>query len=538
MASALSRFPLTLLLAACAILELALHRIGLHLSAAPTGPGVTTAPDALRTVLERGGPFLLNLTGLLALSTFTWGTVTFIRDRHLLGLPDRMIITFLGGLFLPLATLGLLVPLPAAVAPHLTTAFALLLLALVVGFVRRPGALRPKLGVAFLAAPMLLRSYWSLSQQIPVLGPSGPWSELPAQLFEVAEDMVVVGGFASFLFFAPFPRRAHVLSPIPVTVAAMITAAAALFIRYHYPEAMQAAYHGLGLNVPPPSLRALIHLSALFFFVLAIGSLALRTGHERSTALGLGLVGVSGFQLQLPYQLLLTLVGMMLLVRAALEGAPGLGAAALAGAHATTAPTAAVWTEYLRRLSLAAARPPESGEAMILQNHGHQIAHLRGLRDGVVFSLRILQGRDGLERLEVLMGEPPREGAPFSLRRKRGLRGRRMSGRDEGDLLTLGVADFDREVIIHDRGDDSRTLLADPELQASLLQLLHGWLGLWPDEGLHYIARPPDDGWPLPLAELSFSPEVAGTDDLVALLALLSTIARRLRVPRGGPAPS
>ena len=533
MPSLLSRLPLTLLLAICAFLELAFQRVGLRLSGPASSPAVATgAPDRVRVALEQTGPFLLHLSGLLALAIFAWGVVNFIRDRHLLGLADRMIITFLAGLFLPLAAMGLVVPLPAAVAPHLNTAFALLVLALVVGFLRRPAAIRPKLGVAFLALPMLLRSYWSLSQQIPALAPSGPWSELPAQLFEVAEDLVVVGGFSSFLFFAPFPRRTTMLAPIPVTIAATITAAVALFVRYAYPEAAQACYYGLGLNLPPPSLRVLVHLAALFFFVVALVGLGMRPGLERASALGLALVGVSGFQLQHPYQLLLTLVGLMLLVRAALEAAPGLVASAETG-RPEAGPSAAQWTEYLHRLSEAATRPPESCEAVVLQNHGHQIAHLRGLRDGVGFSLRVLQCRDSIERLEVIMGEPPREGAPVSLRRKRGRRGHRVGARDQGDLLTLGVPEFDSEVVVHDRGEAARPLLADPELQQNLLQLLHGWLGLWPGVGLHYIARPPSDGWPLPLAELGFAPEVASTDEPAALLALLSTIARRLRVPRG-----
>ena len=293
----------------------------------------------------------------------------------------------------------------------------------------------------------------------------------------------------------------------------MVTAAVALFIRYHYPEAVQASYHGLGLNVPPPSLRVLIHLSALFFFVLAIGSLALRPGPERATALGLALVAVSG-----------------------LPAAAALPAAAHPGrddaAHPRRArgragrgccgqrrrPTTGPRPRWrLDRVPAAArggrARPPESGEAVILQNHGHQIAHLRGKRDGVGFSLRILQGRDSIERLEVLMGEPPREGAPVSLRRKRGLRGHRVSARDEGELLTLGVAEFDHEVVVHDRGDTAARCSPTPSSSRTCLQLLHGWLGLWPGEGLHYIARPPADGWPLPLAELTFAPDVAGTEE-------------------------
>ncbi len=537
-AASRSRFPLVLLLAISALVELLLNRVATRLAGPPQS-------ELSALLFGSGAPFTQHFTGLLGFGVFSWGATIFLRDRNLLRLPDRMVFTFLAALFLPLAGMGLVVPLPKSVAPHLATAFGLLVLGLTVGFLRRPAALRAKLGVICLVGPLLLHCYWTLTQQLPALAPSGRLGELPAQLFEIAENMVVVGAFASFLFFAPFPRRSSLFSPIPVTAAALVTAAVALLIRYHYPEAVQAAYHGLGLNVPPPSLHVLMHLSALFFFVLTIATLALRKGPERETALGLLLLGTSGFQLQAPYQLLLTLTGLMTVMRAAIAaGADGEAPATMPGWAEGAGPTPAAWGEFLPRLAAACSRPEAAGEAVLLQHQGQQVAHVRGKRDGLPFTLRILTGARGVDRLEVVLGEPGSGDPPLTLQRGRGLRGLRVAGKAGGRAVTV-APELDRELQVSEagggliperpdgaRGPGAATALADPELQATLLQLLHGWVGIWPGEGLHYVARPDADGWPLPLAEIGFSPEVAATDEVVALVALLSSLGRRFRLPR------
>jgi hypothetical protein len=518
--SLLSKLPLVILVAISATLELVLNRVGVHLMSARERSG------ALFKVVDLGGLYTFYLTGLLALAAFSWATLVQIRDRRLLRAPDRIAFTVLSALFLPMAAMGLFFNLPQKVAPHLNTAFGLVLAAMVVGFLRQRAPLRAKLGVFYLAAPLLLHCYWLMTQQIPALSPEGRLSELPSQLFVTAEHLVVVGAFAAFLFFAPFPRLVNLLEPIPVVVAVLVTSGIALLARYRYLEAAQAAYYGLGLNLPPPSVHGLMHLAALFFFSLTLGALVMRGTREREVALGLYLVGVSGFHLQLPYQLLLTLLGMMQVVRGslderALEDEP---AEAKPGAF----PEPAVWKHYLQRLARACASPPDSGEAVLLQNGGQQVAHLRGQRDRLPFTLRLAQKGGSLQQIEVTIGKHPKEAAPISVTRRGELRGRRVTQRSAGPKVKLHQPSLDEQFEVHWAADRPTELLH--KHAESLERLVHGWLGVWPGEGVHYLTQPGPDGWPVPVAEVVFSAEDASVEEVQELVALLEAIARNAGV--------
>jgi hypothetical protein len=301
-------------------------------------------------------------------------------------------------------------------------------------------------------------------------------------------------------------------------------------VRYHYDEAVRAADSGFGLNLPPPSVEMLVPLAAVFFFILTLCTLANHAGTERSTALGLLLVAVSGFHLELSAQFLLTLIGMMLLVRSAIAAAPGEERVAGESAPAE-APTCAAWNEYLKRLAVACSRPESSGEAVLLQNHSHQMAHLRGRRDGVPFAVRLLCRAGRVERLEAVMGQPPSDCAPLSLQRTAELRGRRVSQKGAGATVRLQAPDFDERFSLRDATGQAGSLLDDSALRLGMSQMIHGWLGLWPGEGLRYLAQPGKDGWPLPLAEIAFAPEMASTEDLESLMRVLGDLARRARVP-------
>jgi hypothetical protein len=519
-----SRLPLFLILAASASLELLLNRIGVHLLGAERERALF---PTLFKIVDHAGLFSFYLTGILALFVFAWAATVVIRDRQILGVVDRMGFAMLSALFLPIAAMGTVVTLPSQVAPHLNTAFVLLLLVIVVGFVRQPTSLRSKLGLVYLTSPLLLHAAWLAVQQIPSLTPGGAWSELPSQLFEAGEHLVVVGAFATFLFFAPFPRTRVLFAPLPLGISVVVTASAALFIRYAYPVAALCAYHGLGINIPPPSFQGLLHLTALFFFVLTLATLVLRTPPERASAGGLYLIAISGFHLQLPYQLVLTLLGVMQIGRAALEArrtAP------------SNEPSPEAWTAYLRRLASACARPAETGEAVVLHGKGQSVGQIRGTRDGLPFALRVVSQGSDLEKLEAQIGAPPEEPPPFSLLRTRGSRGRRVSAPpSEGTPLAVKIDGFERLFSVRGGSVDAQRFLSDPELRLGLENLVHGWLGLWPEKGVRYLAHPPPDGWPLPLAELTFSPADAPTEEIEALVALLSGLARRAGV---GKAPT
>jgi hypothetical protein len=512
-----ARIPLVLLVAVSATLELALNRIGVHLMSDPE-----VRRGTLFQVVDQGGLFTFYLTGLLALAAFTWATVVLIRDRNLLKVPDRIAFTFLAALFLPLCSMGLLFSLPEKVAPHLNTAFGLLLVAVVVSFLRQPAPLRAKLGVFYLSAPLLLHCYWLMTQQIAALTPKGSFAEVPSHLFVTAEHLVVVGAFAAFLFFAPFPRLVNLLEPIPVIAAVLVTGAVALLTKYQYLETAQAAYYGLGINLPPPSAHGLMHLAALFFFVLTVGALLMRGPRERGTALGLYLIAVSGFHLQLPYQFLLTLLGVMQVGRSSLDP----NALSAEQVRPPLAPSPEAWKAYFQRLAESCAQPHDSGEVVLLQNGGQQVAHVRGQRDGLPFTLRIQHAGGQVERFEATVGRPPKDPPPLALSR----RGERAAQRSTGARVKLKLPSFDDRFNLHDGTGEATDLFGDALLVEKVQRLIRGWLGLWPGEGVYYLSQPGPDGGPVPVAEIAFSAEYASTEEIAELVGLLVTLAGRVRV--------
>ena len=355
----------------------------------------------------------------------------------------------------------------------------------------------------------------------------------PTLVFQASEHLLVVGAYAIFLFFVPIRRKSELLRPVPLAVTVTLTAGVAIFTRHDYETARQVADLGLGLVLPMSpaggiwqhgSVLFLMHLGALFFAVLTLCTLAGGDRMQKGTVLGLALIGVAGFHVQLPtqpliYQFLLTLVGMMLIVRSSLPQSSEAGAPGLA------APSLKDWNSYFQHLARVCSSPPESGESVLLQTGLQHVGHVRGKLDGRPYSVRLLQSRGSLKQFEVYIGATVKDPAPVSIQRKRGGRGRRVRGRGFGERVRAHEQRFDRQFAIKDSTDKLAQLLADDELRLRLEQQIHGWLGLWPGEGLRYEAAPWADGWPVPVAEVAFSPESADTRDVVELLDLLVCLA-------------
>ncbi len=496
-----------------ALAELLLNRVALRLvSGSIARPAWVQAVDA-------GGLFFFYLTGLLALGLFTWSVLVLIRDNDLFGLPERVVLAALTALFLPMAAASLIMGLPSVVAAHLNTSFMLVTAALTFGFLRRPASLRAKLGLVYLVVPLLLLGYWRMVQQIPDLAPSGRLAELPNKVFVASENLAVLGALAMFLFFAPLPRRAALTSPLPLGVATAVCAAVAVITHTHYGTMTRVVFFGLGFNLPPMSLNALLHLGALFFFVVTIVSLVMRSGPSRELGLGLGLVAVSGFHLQLPYQLLLTLVGLITVIRASMElrtGQRSLGAGDRPGRGCT----AGQWRAYLEHLGRTCSDEPDSSEAVIVATEEHRIAHVRGLREGRPFNFRFVQSGSEIEQLDLALGEPGRDPAPAAILRRKGSRGRRIWRRGGGRRVLTGDAAFDREFAVHDRTGSMAGLLQESEIRQQMSGRNHGLIAVWPGEGVRYTTRPGAEGWPVPVAEVAFDPEGADISELQGLLEL------------------
>ena len=508
----MNRLPLTLILAFCAVCELLLNRVALRLVALG---GVRASWVQL---VDLGGLFFFYLTGLLALGMFTWSSMVLIRDRELFGLPARVLMAGLMALFLPMAAAGLFVGMPDAYAAHLNSSFILLCLGMLIGLLSRPAPIRAKLGLFYLVVPLLLHGYWLLTQQVPALAPTGKLVDLPTRVYMASENLAVLGALAMFLFFSPLPRRSNISSPIPL-MAGVLSCAAMGLLSYFFPSRVSQLVHlGLGFNLPPISTAAILHLVALFFFVVTVVSLALRRGPSRDLALGLILVATSGFYLQLPYQLLLTLVGLLTIIRAAIAMRPGMEPTSPQEFRGQGC-TDQQWRAYMDHLADQCADGADGAEAVVVNTEEHQISQVRGARGGLPFVLRFVRSGGELEQMDLSMGEPVRGRAVASLSRRRGSRGGRIWRRGAGRRVVSGEAAFDSAVAAHDRSGALAGLLAQAPIRLELQHHLHGWLGLWPTEGLRYVSRPGADSWPVPVAEIAFDPEGA---DVSALLGLLN----------------
>ena len=532
MGSIVNRLPLTLLLVICALADLVLRRIATPLLYASSARHTT-----LYKVVSVSGQYFFYLSGLLALAIFIWASVVLIRDRQLLKIPQRMLFTLLAALFVPLAMMGITVDVPSFVTPHLSIVFGLFLLSLVVSIISQPAPLGAKLGVLYLTAPLLLRCYWRLTQYFTGLTLPRLHDNFPTLVFQASEHLLVVGAYAIFLFFVPMRRRAELFRPVPLAVTVTLTAGVAIFTRHNYDLARQLVDLGLGLVLPESptgnlwqhgSLMFLLHMGGLFFAVLTACTLVGGDRMQRGTVQGLALIGLAGFHVQLPsqpliYQFLLTLVGIMLIMRSALPRSSEAG-----GLQGPSAPTLKDWNVYLRHLASVCSSPPESGESVLLQTDRQHVGHVRGQLDGRAFSIRMLQSGGSLKQFEVYMGASVKDPAPASIQRKRGGRGRRVRGRGFGERVQAHDPHFDRNFVVKDSSEKLAQVLADDELRAQVELLLHGWLGIWPGEGLRYEAAPEVDGWPVPVAEVAFSPASADTSDIEELLDLLVTLADKL----------
>ena len=516
----LSRISLILTLALAGLFELVLNRIGVQL-ASPAA----RAESHIFPVIDTVGLFAFYFTGVLAAIVFCWGLVVMIADTRLFRPWARLALMLGGAAFLPLAVTGMFLPLPPALSPWLNLGFVAVVLLLTAAFLTCHAASRHRFGVLYLVLPLLAHAYWLATKQLPALAPEGTYADLPARVLEIGQQLVVVGAFASFLFFAPLPRLSVLRSPIPVLVAVFFTAALAAHIGWHYPTAAKAAYWGLGLHLPSPSagelLQLLLYLGGLFLFLLVVVALFFGAPAERGLSLGLVLLAISGYHLELPYQLLLTATGLMQIIRAILVQArvevrtpsPSAAYEPVAGAPD--------WRAFFSRA--LEEQGVEAIEPVLLQSDRGRVVRVKGQIEGQRLTLRCQIHKRSIVELELELGVVPKDGPGASLSRQRPLRGRRLRR-----VRGLAPSPFDSGFVL--REGETRLGEALSALLPQLRETVHGRLDLWPGEGLRYTARPLADGWPVPLAALASALETAPTADLGALVRALLALGASIEL--------
>jgi hypothetical protein len=258
---------------------------------------------------------------------------------------------------------------------------------------------------------------------------------------------------------------------------------------------------GFGVELPVGRGGVVVYAVALGLYFAATAALVARPGPSRLRGFGLALIGLSGYQLQLPFQLVSSLLGLLCLVEAALHEEAA--AVAADGFHEAVRRIAA-WAGA-RELMTAGARGEEEVRGL---------AHFR--EQAVELSIRRRAGRIAV--LELVTGFAPRaEAPPLSLRGK----GLDPDGPRAGSAVATGDAVFDEAFHVEATHPlvPSQGPLGD-ELRMRLYRHREAFIAVWPGRGARL--RLVGEGL---LRAVSISGD-AGEETVLELLELVVDLSR------------
>jgi hypothetical protein len=367
--------------------------------------------------------------------------------------------------YVPLLILGTWRPLPGPLEAYLQASFTVLVLLLVLAGLLAPGRHgRARLGLVVVAVPLVLRLAATLGLRL-----TQSTAGTPALLFWIGEVCAVAAGGLMLPCFAP-PRLRLGAAPVIALVAAVAAGVVAI---ENWEMAARVAAYGFGLQLPASKVGVALYALALGVWLLTTLSLIGRPGTLRLRGIGLGLVGLSGFQLEQPFQLAATLVGVLCLVESITRQSPRT--------------TGEGWRALIRQIAAAIG----AREVEVAGDEGYETARVRVRRTAgeLEAEVEVAFGRSGgeLSHAEVVIGHAPSEEAPpVALTR----RGTPKLGRTRGEEVATGDLDFDEAFRIYDaRHLTDRDRVLDDDLRPRLIEALDGWLAVWPGAGVRYRTR-------------------------------------------------
>jgi hypothetical protein len=540
----------TLLLAILA--ELVVHRIGLQL----LKPEVLQPETEVFRLFNEGiGPVVFFFASFIALACCAWLLVNVILDDRFFLVSWRIMLGLASCVFLPVATVGVLVSTAGLKAPsrsllelhpYLNVTFVVLALVVASGILLRRGPMLPKLGLLLLLVPLFLFAFFS-DRTARIIGDLAATRSFYQQLRDVAllprYGLLFLSavGFWSFVFFHPLITLVERQGPAPprlpdrldgalrsygrafFELGPLLTALTTglvfgIFVKLNYQTAVKVVEAAFAYNLPAPSTGGLLVVASVFLFTLTLAGLAWRPGPTRLAAVGLLAVVVAGFRLAQPLHdlrltaplyYLLGAVGLMTLGRA-IAGAWDL-AEESALAWATPAVEDSRWRRFLESLAASLAPTPEERPRIAVRaRQATEISLVEGLWRGAQLSIRFGRRNRRLLSLTIVLGQELDERADWTATlAERGSR-------------TRGSEGPERRLEVHDRAR-----LSDRLLQESVVERLHqnlrGRVDIWHGLGLRYRAVghwSVDLAEVIPLAQLASAEAEDGDVPLGRLLAL------------------
>jgi hypothetical protein len=486
-----SRVSLVGLLAAALLVELALNRIGARvLQLEPLAP-----VGRVRPIVETAGLFAYHFTSVLAVLLAALGLSRVLVQPQIVsgvasgtgpaagsasadvsavaaGEPPGLFAVVSRGLvvmamvgFIVVEALGVVTALPARLHLYLLALFTFIVLYLAGVSLRLPSVpARARVWMLLTAATLLVHGLWVAAVGLEVENAS----PLPRLLLSAGQAIAVTLAVVAPGCFLPPGTRLRGALAGAIFVGAMALGVASL----DWSWAAGVAAYGFGLELPVALIGVGLYVVALAAWIAAVVALCLRGGTARLRGFGLLIVGLSGYQLELPYQLASTVVGLLCVVDSYSREVEG-----------WLSP--AEFVELLRRLAAWAG----ATEVTTVGSAGYEEARMHAARDGEPIEVGVSRRAGLLSGVEVVVGRAAASGAPpLSLLR----RGTPRLGRRSGVEAPTGDARFDALFAIHDARQlhDRDPVLGDDAARTRLATTVYGWLGVWPD-GVRYRTAVP-----------------------------------------------
>jgi len=474
------RGNLTAALALAAGFELIVNRLLGHLFTVPT------CHTVLGCLTLRLGPFLLYLTGLMALVVVTGGVAGHLWRGELFPRGMRFTVAALTLVFVLLLAASLFFGrVPVRYETHLKTSFGFVAGMVALAFtVSGSAPLRARLGLVLFALPSLLHVAAFVAAQATW------WRDGwvgPERITLMGEVALVLAAAASPILLLPHPVKLNRTAPALAMAAGLTTFFFVASIGR--PDLMQAlGLYGLHLDLPRVwSPLGAGYTVALLGFTLTLASLLLGSSAARLAGLGLALVALGGYQTASPVELALTLAGLVAL-------ATGLGRQASSPPEGRRATSPAELRNILASIGEQIADKSNGNGAAAVsivevapgEDPDENRGTVRTVRRGRPVALVARRAGRGVEDLKIVVGAPPSNTAPdATIESHETWLARRPETRPAGLRIKTDDPAFDRKWGVYGHAP-----LGDRALRKRVLAQREGTIKLWSGVAAELVVSP------------------------------------------------
>jgi hypothetical protein len=537
----LAGFDLVHLLLLVTIAELAINRLAVP---ALRPPG-RTKPPMWHELLDHVGLFAMYFATMLAIGVLGYELYRQLNRREVFWKLPRYALAGVGVVFLALATVNTIVSPGESASFAFESCFTVMLALIVAGLAMRGGDVAAKIGIVFLAAPLIVHYYGPFALRF-IEGQAAMWGDLPDRVQHLGQWSMVFAALVSPYCFAPRPffRSAGRLAPL--AIGAFVGIVGAVILRKHYEVGMLMASRGLGIDIGPavPTTFMALYLMALGTITWTLTSCFIADSHaRRDIGVGIALVVVGGYGFSWPLQYLVALIGLITIAEATSRvAAEETGIASRDATFSAPPISDEVWHAYVMAVvaALRGSSGGRGGKTNTVTSHpeeGVSTTHIVTERAGIPVRLRIDRVTESIVGIDIVCGREPGEAddPTWTLyarpERLLGVGAHPEPPEVDAPAKKTGDQPFDQRFRVRDPGVVTDRLM-DDGLRARATALVDGWMAYWDHGGLRYRVYPghgaPLDH-PIPITELAFRGTGAppAVERMVTLLDLLADISTR-----------